>query len=98
MAWAPTRRVAEVMSMGAPKGRSPEGIGGTKGREGIGKSLREDDDVEGHSIQMRATEGCGGGQKAREGIGGGLKGREGIGKSLREDDDVEGHSLRQKGE
>lgn len=36
--------------MGAPKGRSPEGIGGVKGREGIGgKSLREDeDDVEGH--------------------------------------------------
>lgn len=53
MAWAPTRRVAEVMSMGAPKGRSPEGIGGTKGREGIGKSLREDDDVEGHSLRQK---------------------------------------------
>ena len=89
--------------MGAPKGRSPEGFGGgPKGREGIGgKSLREDDDVEGHSMQMRATEGFGGGPKGRAGIGGGPKGREGLGgKSLREDeDDVEGHGgLRTKGE
>ena len=84
--------------MGAPKGRSPEGIGGTKGREGIGKSLREDEDVEGHSFGgVKGREGFSGGTKAREGIGG-TKGREGIGKSLREDDDVEGHSLRQKGE
>ena len=63
--------------------RSAEGLG-PKPREGFGKAVREDDDVEGHGMQKRSAEGLG------------PKPREGFGKAVREDDDVEGHGMQKR--